>query len=582
MRTTFMASIVAKKRGKNVYYYYVESVRKNGKPTIANQKYLGTASAVKAKLEASVDSLQANALYSDISQFGDIAFLYDIARRNGIIDLIDNVLPKRKQGASVGTYLLVEALNRATAPTSTVGLEKWYQNSCLPEILGFKPSVFSPQNFWNNTAISKDRLAQAEEALLRQIVTAYNLDTSHIVYDATNFLTYIDTANEACTQAQRGHSKEKRKDLRIVGLSMMIASDSGIPLLHDTYPGNRADATQFALMLGKLKSRYEVVTGRTTDITVTFDRGNNSDKNIAFLRSCEQPMHFVGGLTKAQVGDLFDIPFSDYVPLTGDRLSGTSAYRTKRNVFGGEYTVVVIHNPVLEAGQLQGIRNNIAKADAKLKEIQEKLLKRAGGEVKKGRRPTAESITKSVEAALKAEYMSDIFSYKVVEDAEGTVVLSYVERSDGLEKVRSRYLGKMALFTDRDDFTTEQIVLSYRAAWKIEAAFRQMKDTEHLSVRPIFHWTDEKINVHLFSCVLAYRLCCLAVKELADKGISITINDLLGGMSEIRRVTTFFGDLGGTRPQQVRTFSRGNETAEKICIEYGLKDLYGKVGNRGM
>ena len=162
-----MASIVAKKRGKNVYYYYVESVRKNGKPTIANQKYLGTASAVKAKLEASVDSLQANAMYSDISQFGDIAFLYDIARRNGIVDLIDNVLPKRKQGASVGTYLLVEALNRATALTSTVGLEKWYQNSCLPEILGFKPSVFSPQNFWNNTAISKDRLAQAEEALLR-------------------------------------------------------------------------------------------------------------------------------------------------------------------------------------------------------------------------------------------------------------------------------------------------------------------------------------------------------------------------------------------------------------------------------
>ena len=138
-----------------------------------------------------------------------------------------------------------------------------------------------------------------------------------------------------------------------------------------------------------------------------------------------------------------------------------------------------------------------------------KLLKRASGEVKKGRRQTAESITKSV-----------------------------------------------------------------------EAAFRQMKDTEHLSVRPIFHWTDEKINVHLFSCVLAYRLCCLAVKELADKGIGITINDLLGGMSEIRRVTTFFGDLGGTRPQQVRTFSRGNETVEKICAEYGLKDLYGKVGNR--
>ena len=135
--------------------------------------------------------------------------------------------------------------------------------------------------------------------------------------------------------------------------------------------------------------KHEAVTGRTTDITVTFDRGNNSDKNIAFLRSCEQPIHFIG--------DLFDIPFSDYVPLTGDRLSGASAYRTKRNVFGGEYTVVMIHNPALEAGQLQGIRNNIAKADAKLKEIQEKLLKRASGEVKK----VADRLQKASQSPLK-------------------------------------------------------------------------------------------------------------------------------------------------------------------------------------
>ena len=177
--------------------------------------------------------------------------------------------------------------------------------------------------------------------------------------------------------------------------------------------------------------------------------------------------------------------------------------------------------------------------------------------------------------------MSDIFTYKLVEDADGNAILSYVQRSDRLESIRSKYLGKMALFTDREDFTTEQIVLSYRSAWKIESAFRQMKDTEHLAVRPIFHWTDEKINVHLFVCVLAYRLCCLAVKELAGKEIHVTIDSMLDQLSDIRRVTTFFGDLGGSRPKQVRTFSKSSDTAEKICMEYGLKDRYGKVGNRG-
>jgi len=63
----------------------------------------------------------------------------------------------------------------------------------------------------------------------------------------------------------------------------------------------------------------------------------------------------------------------------------------------------------------------------------------------------------------------------------------------------------------------------------------------------------------------------LAVKELANKGISIMINDLVCGMSEFRRVTPFFGDLDGTLPQWVRTFSRDNETVETICTESGLK-----------
>ena len=79
---------------------------------------------------------------------------------------------------------------------------------------------------------------------------------------------------------------------------------------------------------------------------------------------------------------------------------------------------------------------------------------------------------------------------------------------------------------------------------------------------------------------ISARWPCSPTAMTLPRNRSYSAIALLGGMSEIRRVTTFFGDLGGTRPQQVRTFSRGNETAEKICAAYGLKDLYGKVGNR--
>ena len=64
-----------------------------------------------------------------------------------------------------------------------------------------------------------------------------------------------------------------------------------------------------------------------------------------------------------------------------------------------------------------------------------------------------------------------------------------------------KYLGRTALFTDRTDLTDEEIVTGYRSAWHVEAAFKQMKNTDHLTVRPLFHWTDEKNKgTHFYLC----------------------------------------------------------------------------------
>jgi len=99
-----------------------------------------------------------------------------------------------------------------------------------------------------------------------------------------------------------------------------------------------------------------------------------------------------------------------------------------------------------------------------------------------------------------------------------------------------------------------------------------MKNPNHLAVRPIFHWTDEKIRVHIFSCVLAYRLCTLLIKELSEKGISITINRLMNEMSRIKRIHTFFGDIN--KPEKVTSFTLGNERAIQIEELYHLKEKY--------
>jgi len=553
-----------------MYYYYVESKRVNGKPKLVNQKYLGTADNVLQKMQAAEQNLSDRVLYSDCAEFGAVTLIYDIARRVDIQGIIDSFIPKRRQGAPVGAYILTAAINRAIEPSSKSGLQGWYADTCLPFVTGLAPSLFTPQNFWNNTCVSVDEINCIEEAILRKVIDVYQIDTTHIIYDATNFFTYIDTMQES-DLSKRGNCKHKRKDLRIVGLALMVSPDFSIPLLHEVYPGNRPDATEFPIMIKRLKSRYEAITGKVSDVTIVFDRGNNSVTNIDLLESGDFKLNYVGGLKKSQAEGLFYISRDDYLPLNSPSLEGQTAYRKEMTVFGRNMIVVIAHNPELERGQMQGILINKEKSHAKLHLLQQQLLRRANGEITKGKKPTAESVRTAVEKILKAEYMKDIFSYEVLE-CDGNICLTFEFLEEQLERIRYDYLGKTVLFTNRKDFSNEQVVITYRSAWHVESAFKQMKDSDHLRVRPIFHWTDEKIRVHIFTCVLAYRLCCLLAKELHDRGISISINKMIDEMARIKRVHTFFGDINN--PEKIESFTQGSDLAKQIESFYNLISKY--------
>jgi transposase len=164
--------------------------------------------------------------------------------------------------------------------------------------------------------------------------------------------------------------------------------------------------------------------------------------------------------------------------------------------------------------------------------------------------------------------MEDIFMYDVIEK-DNFVYLTFYVCENSLEKIRSDILGKTALFTDRSDFSNEEIVGAYRSAWHVEHGFRQMKDTKHLTVRPMFHWTDKMIKIHIFTCVLAYRMCCLLIKELDAQGMKFNIKQLIKQMSMIKRIETFYGNIG--KPQKILSYTRSSESAEKVITKYKLK-----------
>jgi len=167
------------------------------------------------------------------------------------------------------------------------------------------------------------------------------------------------------------------------------------------------------------------------------------------------------------------------------------------------------------------------------------LLRWQTGQVRRGRPPTRASVTKKIQDWLKARHMKELFQVDVGDQA-GLPTLTYRFNHRGWTQLQRTLLGKTLLFTDNDDWTDAQIVRGYRAQHHVETGFRCMKDPHHICLRPQHHWTDQKIEVHVFCCVLALLLCSLLRRELHHQGIELSIPQLLEQLGHIREVGVIY------------------------------------------
>jgi transposase len=189
------------------------------------------------------------------------------------------------------------------------------------------------QRFWDNrNRVSAEAIVASERDLTAHLVQEFHLDVRQVLFDATNFFTFIDTFNERCTLAQRGKSKEGRASLRISGLALLVTADGHVPLGHHTYPGNQPDATTFASLTDELVTRHQLVAAGGERVTLLFDKGNNSADNLQAL--ADTPYHFIGSLVPTQHPDLLAVPARRFRSLAAEGFPQVTAYRTQKEVFG--------------------------------------------------------------------------------------------------------------------------------------------------------------------------------------------------------------------------------------------------------
>ena len=199
-----MASLQKVKVGRQSYYRIVESRRVNGKPRPVPILHLGTADQLLQRLLAHREPQLTVRSY----QHGDVAALKALADRLGLVALMDRHLPSSRRPLSIGTTLLLAAINRAVWPCSKRGWAAWAQRTSLPHLFTLRPTALTSQYFWDQMDAVLDSTLEAIEAgLTRKVIQECHLTLDTLFYDTTNFFTYI--ASHQQRGEQRGGGVER-------------------------------------------------------------------------------------------------------------------------------------------------------------------------------------------------------------------------------------------------------------------------------------------------------------------------------------------------------------------------------------
>lgn len=556
-----MERLETKNINGNIYYYYSMWAWKNGRCRRIWQKYLG-------KLQNIVTAVQGAGpapLYAEVFQWGLPMALWKECTTANIIDITDEVCPKRNQGLSVGQYLSIAAINRAICPTSKRSMWEWFsQTVLLRRFPHTSPAALSSQRFWDHMdRIDGDKPLAIWRNILTGVVKREAIDLSSVSYDGTNFYTFIDTFNTKCTLAKRGKNKQGRNNLRQISYALFCSADGHMPLYYDIYQGNRNDAKQFPIMLKKFRDFLQDI-GRATGkssfyqhprVTLVFDKGNNSAENFSLLDS--QNLSYVGSVKLEEHKELALISNTDprFVPCQGgegeaENLEGTKSFRIKKVVYGKERVLVVVYNQNLFNCQYLTVQNDITKAIEKLSLKRQRLEDRANGLIKGGQAPTPESVEKQCHQILSRQYLKGIIEVSVQEDNQGMVRLEYSIDSHGLSQLSNTYLGKNIIITNREDWDDSRIITAYRSQFIIENVFKEMKDRTTGSWWPLHHWTDSKIRVHGLYCTIALLLRALMYRRMRQKGVNLSMKRVLKELDAIRQVVNIYPRKRGKGQQK--------------------------------
>lgn len=539
--------VTTRRRGDVEYRYLalVEAVRTGKQVTQRTLLRLGEVSELResGQLDRIINALQAHAaetwlpvggLAADGAPgFGAIAAVRTVFHQLGLDRCLTGA---RKNSAHLADSVFVMIANRLISP--------WSKRRTITEWLD--ADVQLPDDV---TAPSLDQLYRAlgavadlkssiETHLYGELITLLGLDLRLCCYDLTS--TYFETATtdgERFPSKRFGYSRDKRPDRPQVMIGLLVTGD-GIPIAHHVFPGNTNDSATLADVLKDLQERFGV-----GPIAVVADRGLISENNLAEVEAAgfdhvlATRLHRdddVEAVLEAATGD--DIVWA---PVVGGRTACEIAHDGRR--------YVVIDSPARH-------RRDDIRREQLLARTEDHLIALTN-RVRAGKLKDPAKIGAAADRILRDCGVGRCFTTTIV---AGQFTWNHNDEALDYESrlLAGRYVITTSLTPTQAD--TTEVVRHYQSLTNVEARFRVLKD--FLGLRPVFHWTENRVRGHIAICVLAAVIEAVIANQLAaadirDPDLANQHITARRALAELNRIRVHHLDTGN---HHVRVISRRN------------------------
>ena len=427
-------------------------------------------------------------------------------------------LPSSRKKTSWLNVLKTLACYRLIDPGSEWRLHRqWWDRSAMGDLLGEDAALAESHKLYR----CLDKLLEHKQALFTHLTerwkTLFNPRFDVLLYDLTS--TYFECDPPSKGKRKHGYSRDKRPDCVQVVIALIVTPE-GLPLAYEVLAGNTSDKTTLGDFLAKIEKQY----GKADRIWV-MDRGIPTEETLAKMRASSPPVSYLVGTPKGRLTALE----KDFVGKPWSQAREAVSVKLLEQE-GEVYILAKSEGRVLKERAMR--RRKLKKFWARLKDLlkqapsRDQLLLKIGAAQKEAGR--AKSLVSVTLPKAGQPVTPETFTFTL--NRKG---LRACRRHEGRYLLRSNLVGK----------APAELWAFYIQLTEVEQAFKELKGD--LTIRPVYHQTDERIEAHIFVAFLAYCLQTTLKQRLRALAPGLTPRAVLDKFAAIQMLDVHFPTTDG-------------------------------------